>query len=101
MRFILVKTGGRKFRCIGCEVPDPLQLPAVTKLLTGELRPPEWGDSLQSYIVTSSRPQLGNLRNRIPTSCEARRIAKIPMDWDRSARRRPTWPRTHGASGNW
>jgi hypothetical protein len=22
MRFMLVKTGGRKFRCIDCEVPD-------------------------------------------------------------------------------
>jgi hypothetical protein len=41
MRFTLVKTGGRKFRCIDCDVPDPLQLPEVTNLLTGELRPPE------------------------------------------------------------
>jgi hypothetical protein len=41
MRFTLVKKGGRKFRCIDCDVPDPLQLPEVTNLLTGELRPPE------------------------------------------------------------
>jgi hypothetical protein len=41
MRFMLVKMGGRKFRCIDCDVPDPLQLPEVTKLLTGALRPPE------------------------------------------------------------
>ncbi len=37
MRFMLVKTGGRKFRCIECDVPDPLKLPEVTKLLTGAL----------------------------------------------------------------
>jgi hypothetical protein len=35
MRFMLVKMGGRKFRCIDCDVPDPLHLPEVTKLLTG------------------------------------------------------------------
>jgi len=29
MRFLLVKTGGRKFRCIDCEVPDPLKLPEM------------------------------------------------------------------------
>jgi len=23
MSFMLVKTGGRKFRCIDCDVPDP------------------------------------------------------------------------------
>jgi hypothetical protein len=31
MHFMLVKTGGRKFRCIDCEVPDALRL-----LLTSE-----------------------------------------------------------------
>jgi hypothetical protein len=41
MSFILVKTGGRKFRCTDCEVSDPLRLPEVAKLLTGELRRPE------------------------------------------------------------
>jgi hypothetical protein len=41
MRFMVVKTGGRKFRCIDCDVPDPLQAPEVTKLLKGELRRPE------------------------------------------------------------
>ena len=41
MHFMLVRTGGRKFRCIDCDVPDPLRLPEVTKLLTGELQPPE------------------------------------------------------------
>jgi hypothetical protein len=41
MHFMLVKTGGRKFRCVDCDVPDPLRLPEVAKLLTGELRPPE------------------------------------------------------------
>jgi hypothetical protein len=41
MRFMLVKKGGRKFRCIDCDGPDPLQLPELAKLLTGELQPPE------------------------------------------------------------
>jgi hypothetical protein len=41
MRFMLVKTGGRRFRCIDCDVPDPINSPEVTKLLTGELAPPE------------------------------------------------------------
>jgi hypothetical protein len=41
MRFMLVKNGGRKFRCIDCDGPDPLRLPEVTKLLEGELRSPE------------------------------------------------------------
>ena len=41
MQFMLVRTGGRKFRCIDCDVPDPLRLPEVTKLLAGELQPPE------------------------------------------------------------
>jgi hypothetical protein len=41
MRFMLVKTGGRKFRCIDCDIPDPLKLPEVRKLLTGELQRPE------------------------------------------------------------
>jgi tRNA(Ile2) C34 agmatinyltransferase TiaS len=42
MRFMLVKSGGRKFRCIDCEVPDPLKTPEIKKLLIGELKkPPE------------------------------------------------------------
>jgi hypothetical protein len=36
MRFMVVKTGGRKFRCIDCDVPDPLQAPEMIKLLGGE-----------------------------------------------------------------
>ena len=40
MRFILVKSGGRKFRCVDCDVPDPLQLPEMEKLLSGALEPP-------------------------------------------------------------
>jgi hypothetical protein len=39
--FILVKTGGRKFRCMDCDAPDPFQLPEINKLLTGELRRPQ------------------------------------------------------------
>jgi hypothetical protein len=40
MRFMLVKTGGRKFRCIDCDVPDPLKLPEVAQLFKGELKSP-------------------------------------------------------------
>jgi ssDNA-binding Zn-finger/Zn-ribbon topoisomerase 1 len=40
MRFVLVKTGGRKFRCVDCDVTGLLKLPEVTRLLTGELRQP-------------------------------------------------------------
>jgi hypothetical protein len=39
MRFLLKKTGGRKFQCIDCDGDDPLRSPEVSKLLTGELRP--------------------------------------------------------------
>jgi hypothetical protein len=41
MKFMLVKSGGRKFRCINCDIPDPLRLPEVEKLLSGTLRPPK------------------------------------------------------------
>jgi len=41
MHFMLVKTRGRKFRCIDCDVPDPLRLQEAAKLLNGELRRPE------------------------------------------------------------
>ena len=40
MRFILVKTGGRKFRCIDCDPPDPILNPELNKLLSGALKPP-------------------------------------------------------------
>jgi hypothetical protein len=40
MHFMLVKTGGRKFRCIDCDVPAPAILSDVTELLN-ELRRPE------------------------------------------------------------
>jgi hypothetical protein len=39
MRFVLVKTGGRKFRCVDCDVTGLLKLPEFTQL-TGELRHP-------------------------------------------------------------
>jgi hypothetical protein len=41
MQFVLVKTGGRRFRCVDCDGGDPLRLPEVNKLLAGALRPPE------------------------------------------------------------
>jgi hypothetical protein len=41
MKFMLIKSGSRKFRCIDCDVPDPLELPEVEKLLLGALRPPK------------------------------------------------------------
>lgn len=37
--FVLVKTRGRKFRCLNCDSDDPLRSPDVIKLLTGELKP--------------------------------------------------------------
>jgi hypothetical protein len=40
MSFMLVKTGGRKFRCIDCDVPDPLKTPEMKNLLSSELKPP-------------------------------------------------------------
>jgi len=39
MRFVLVKTGGRKFRCVDCYVTGLLKLPEFAQL-TGELRHP-------------------------------------------------------------
>jgi hypothetical protein len=41
MRFMLVKSGGRKFRCIDCDVPDPLRLQELAELFKGELQRPE------------------------------------------------------------
>jgi tRNA(Ile2) C34 agmatinyltransferase TiaS len=39
MRFVLVKTGGRRFRCLDCDGEDPLKSPDVARLLEGSLRP--------------------------------------------------------------
>ena len=39
MRFTLVKTGGRKFRCLDCDGGDPLKSLEVAKLLSGALGP--------------------------------------------------------------
>jgi hypothetical protein len=39
MRFMLVKTGGRKFRCIDCDGDDPLRSSDIAKLLAGGLKP--------------------------------------------------------------
>jgi hypothetical protein len=41
MKFMLVKSGGRKFCCTDCGMPDPLRLPEVEKLLSGALRAPK------------------------------------------------------------
>ena len=37
--FLLVKSGGRKFRCLNCDGEDPLKSPDTAKLLMGSLRP--------------------------------------------------------------
>lgn len=37
MRFVLVKTEGRKFRCVDCDVTGLLKLTKVAQLLTVEL----------------------------------------------------------------
>jgi hypothetical protein len=39
--FIVVKTGGRKFRCLDCDVNDLPGSPQVANLLKDELRPPQ------------------------------------------------------------
>jgi hypothetical protein len=39
-RFMLVKSGGRKFRCIDCDIPDPLKTPEMQNLISSELKPP-------------------------------------------------------------
>jgi hypothetical protein len=41
MRWMLVKTGGRKYRCIDRDVPDPLNTPEVKKRLPGALKRPK------------------------------------------------------------
>jgi hypothetical protein len=41
MRFLLRKTGGRKFQCLDRAGEDPLRSLEIAKLLTGELRPLE------------------------------------------------------------
>jgi hypothetical protein len=37
-QFVLVKTGGRKFRCLDCDGEDPLRSPDVQRLLAGALK---------------------------------------------------------------
>jgi len=41
MHFVIVKTGGRKFRCIKCDDIDPMQVPDFQAWTKGELRPPK------------------------------------------------------------
>ena len=38
---MLVRSGGRKFRCIDCDVPDALKTPEMKKLLGGAFNPPK------------------------------------------------------------
>jgi hypothetical protein len=41
-KFVLVETGGRKFRCLDCDGEDLLQSPDVQRLLAGDkVRPPQ------------------------------------------------------------
>jgi hypothetical protein len=40
MKFMPVKTGGRKFRCIDCDRQDPMHDPEFNMLLSGALKPP-------------------------------------------------------------
>jgi hypothetical protein len=56
MRFLLRKTGGRKFQCIDCHSDDPLHSPKVAKLLTGELRPLEWKSVAVVHKIGEERP---------------------------------------------
>jgi hypothetical protein len=41
MQFVIVKTFGRKFRCITCDGVDPMQVPGVRGWIKGDLRPPK------------------------------------------------------------
>jgi len=41
MHFVIVKTGGRKFRCIRCDDVDPMQVPDFQAWAKSELRPPK------------------------------------------------------------
>jgi len=36
-KFMLVRTGGRKFRCVVCDLPDPVHDPETAGWLSGEL----------------------------------------------------------------
>ena len=40
MHFIVVKTGGRKFRCINCDGVDPMRLSDMQSWIKNELQPP-------------------------------------------------------------
>jgi hypothetical protein len=40
MRWLLIQTGGRRYRCIDCDGSDTLTSPETLKLLVGELKPP-------------------------------------------------------------
>ena len=39
MHFVIVKTGGRKFKCVKCDEIDPMQVPDIQGW-TSSLRPP-------------------------------------------------------------
>ncbi|SDJ56980.1 hypothetical protein SAMN05444171_1367 [Bradyrhizobium lablabi] len=41
MHFVIVKTGGRKFRCIRCDNIDPMQVPDFQAGAKSELRSPK------------------------------------------------------------
>jgi hypothetical protein len=41
MSWLLVKTGGRKFRCIDCDGPGALKPSETLDLLSGALEPPK------------------------------------------------------------
>jgi hypothetical protein len=36
-KFMLVRTGGRKFRCVECDLPDPVHEPETVGWPSGEL----------------------------------------------------------------
>jgi len=40
MHFIVVKTGGRKFRCINCDGVDPMRMSDIQSWIKSELQPP-------------------------------------------------------------
>jgi tRNA(Ile2) C34 agmatinyltransferase TiaS len=41
MHFIIVRSGGRKFKCVQCDGADPLKMTDIRGWLASELQPPK------------------------------------------------------------
>jgi hypothetical protein len=49
MSWLLVKTGGRKFRCIDCDGPGPLKSSETLNFLSGALEPLDFLERLEGH----------------------------------------------------